>query len=149
MDLTRMAHADIRSISYEEPSNGRALPSKTAQDGMTVELCSSIAAGKAWFGLEYGRECWYGDILAPGTYSSAAEGDCSKPCSGDASERCGASKRLNLYKKGTTITTSASPGTTSNSVTSSAPTGANSGTASYISLGWYDVLPRLCDGDSS
>ena len=49
--------------SHEEPTSGRALASKTAQDGMTVELCASIAAGKAYFGLEYGRECWYFFLL--------------------------------------------------------------------------------------
>lgn len=121
---------------YAEPVTGRALPSKTAQDGMTVELCASMAAGKAWFGLEYGRECWYGDILASGTYISAAEGDCSKPCSGDASELCGASKRLNLYKKGGAITASSvSQMATSSSATSTISAGSNSGAASYVFLG--------------
>jgi hypothetical protein len=42
---------------------------------MTVELCASIAAGKAYFGLEYGRECWYSflsleDSQAQSTYET-------------------------------------------------------------------------------
>ncbi|TDZ75120.1 WSC domain-containing protein [Colletotrichum trifolii] len=86
--------------SYVEPSNGRALDVVHADDQMTLELCASICllADKAYFGVEYGRECWCGNKLAAGALPAAAESECSFSCPGNPDETCGAGWRLSVYK---------------------------------------------------
>ncbi|TDZ15423.1 WSC domain-containing protein [Colletotrichum orbiculare MAFF 240422] len=85
---------------YVEPSNGRALDIVHADDQMTLELCASICslADKAYFGVEYGRECWCGSKLAAGALPAAAESECGFSCPGNPDETCGAGWRLSVYK---------------------------------------------------
>jgi len=64
---------------------------------MTVEMCSAFCSNKKFklFGLEYGRECYCSDS---NTGPAAHPTDCSFPCPGDASQKCGAGNRLNVYE---------------------------------------------------
>lgn len=60
-------------------------------------------------GVEYAKECWCGDGTGadgqlnwagnPGATpgGNATESQCSKDCPGDAKQKCGASKRMNLF----------------------------------------------------
>jgi hypothetical protein len=43
-----------------------------------------------------GRECWCGEALADKPFRIDPAG-CDKPCSGDASSKCGSGNRLDLY----------------------------------------------------
>ncbi|KAI6307843.1 hypothetical protein MCOR14_008875 [Pyricularia oryzae] len=54
---------------YAEPAGGaRSLPCLLDAADMTVEKCIAAAnvANARYAGLEYGRKCWYGNILAGG-----------------------------------------------------------------------------------
>lgn len=83
---------------WTEADNGRALPDKTyADDDMTLESCAKFCDGLAYFGVEYGRECYCGETLATSS-TKAKQEDCSFLCPGDQSEYCGAGVRLDLYK---------------------------------------------------
>ncbi|KAL2130741.1 hypothetical protein VTI74DRAFT_6005 [Chaetomium olivicolor] len=65
---------------------------------MTPASCAAICAEYAYFGLEYGSQCFCGVALDPsGTMSP--EKDCSMKCSGDDSLICGDANRLTVYKK--------------------------------------------------
>lgn len=88
---------------YTEGSGGRALSAASTADGskMTVEFCATFCSGKgyAFFGVEYGQEC-YCNNDGPGKGSAqVSDTDCSMTCKGDASEWCGAGNRLNVYKQ--------------------------------------------------
>ncbi|GKT51230.1 WSC domain-containing protein [Colletotrichum spaethianum] len=86
---------------YVEPNNGRALEVVKADDLMTLEMCAEIcstSAKKTYFGVEYGKECWCGSALAPGTTIAADDSECSFTCPGNSVETCGAGFRLSLYK---------------------------------------------------
>ena len=53
-------------------------------------------------GLEYGQECFCGNVLA-GLHASsgtkeAEEEDCDMACSGDGRSKCGSGDRLSVYK---------------------------------------------------
>ena len=71
-------------------------------DNMTVEMCADYCAPYQYFGLEYGRECYCGNVRDPGSVA-APDTDCSFTCAGDttetseATETCGAGMRLDLY----------------------------------------------------
>ena len=65
---------------------------------MTVETCDSLCADYAYYGLEYGRECYCGDELAYKPYRTEPEA-CDVPCLGDPSQGCGGRSLLNLYKR--------------------------------------------------
>ncbi|KAF2652395.1 heme peroxidase [Lophiostoma macrostomum CBS 122681] len=74
---------------YSEGTATRALSDgSTTSDAMTVKSCSTFCSGAAYFGLEYGRECYCGSKLQDGSTLQAAT-DCSMLCSGNTTEYCG------------------------------------------------------------
>ncbi|KAI0157533.1 heme peroxidase [Xylariaceae sp. FL1272] len=87
---------------WTEGDGVRALgASSKASDDMTLEACAEFCSDFHFFGTEYGRECYCGDV--PSSSSNQTDlGDCFIPCSGDTSEYCGASNRLNIYYSNTT-----------------------------------------------
>ncbi len=98
---------------YTEAQGIRALSGVAYyDDAMTVEKCAAACAGYTWFGVEYGRECYGGNIInsAEGSVPTALS-ECSFPCPGDSTEKCGAGDRLNVYR----FLPAASPSATSTS----------------------------------
>ncbi|KAK4124797.1 WSC-domain-containing protein, partial [Parathielavia appendiculata] len=84
---------------YTEATGIRALSDVAYfDDAMTVEKCAAACAGYAWFGLEYGRECYGGNAInsAQGSVPTSLS-ECSFPCPGNPSQKCGAGDRLNMY----------------------------------------------------
>lgn len=71
-----------------------------ADDTMTVEKCATACAAYKYFGLEYGRECWCGNVLnITPNGGPAPQGDCSFACKGNPAQKCGAGNRLDSYQK--------------------------------------------------
>ncbi|KAK4968757.1 hypothetical protein LTR66_011766, partial [Elasticomyces elasticus] len=92
---------------YTEASSGRALTAfALTSDAMSVETCTQFCAAKgtAYAGVEYARECYCGNALAPGVaqevVAAGQASACSMPCAGSDMEFCGGGSRLNLYKTG-------------------------------------------------
>ncbi|KAK8127746.1 hypothetical protein PG984_008854 [Apiospora sp. TS-2023a] len=86
---------------YTEASGRRALPDKFfAYDSMTLESCAANCTNYAWFGTEYGRECYCGatlDSSSSKTSGSTINGACGKPCGGNNTEICGDGGLLSLF----------------------------------------------------
>ncbi|KAH6603806.1 wsc domain-containing [Trichoderma cornu-damae] len=98
---------------WQEPPNDRAIIEQTyADDSMTLESCADFCKGFAYFGTEYGRECYCGNVLKQGSQRAANQDDCSFPCAGDVEEFCGAGSRLELYKLLSMNATAATSSTT-------------------------------------
>ncbi|KAG5914728.1 hypothetical protein E4U53_004607, partial [Claviceps sorghi] len=86
---------------WTEATRRHALADGTyASDGMTLDSCASFCDGKTYFGVEYGRECYCGHVLQPGSVQAINQADCSFLCPGDKTQYCGAGRRLELYKIG-------------------------------------------------
>ncbi|CAK7566564.1 MAG: hypothetical protein SEPTF4163_004511 [Sporothrix epigloea] len=82
---------------YTEATASRALAALSqANSQMTYEKCAAFCSSYAFFGVEYGDQCYCGNYLTTSS-NKTAESDCSIPCTGDASELCGAGSRLNVY----------------------------------------------------
>jgi hypothetical protein len=83
---------------YNETS-GRALnaTSMVNSTGMTVTMCSNFCSAYAYFGVEYGSECYCGPYLRANSGRVLNQGDCTMLCAGDRSTFCGAGSRLNVY----------------------------------------------------
>ncbi|KAF8853757.1 WSC-domain protein [Acephala macrosclerotiorum] len=80
-----------------EANGVRALSAAfTASDSMTLEMCEGFCAPYTYFGVEYGRECYCGNVFGPGS-NSTADSDCSFRCPGNTLEYCGAGNRLSCY----------------------------------------------------
>jgi len=81
-----------------EATNIRALNEASYYNytSMTLEMCASDCGGYAYWGVEYGGECYCGNSLNAGS-TNATESDCSFLCPGDDLEYCGAGNRLSTY----------------------------------------------------
>ncbi|KAL0929910.1 WSC domain-containing protein-like protein 5 [Colletotrichum truncatum] len=101
---------------YTEARGVRALSNASYfNNAMTVELCASVCSNYAWFGVEYGRECYCGNTINTSSGSAPTSlSECSFPCPGNPSQKCGAGDRLNMYRN---IPTQASTITSSSSAT--------------------------------
>jgi hypothetical protein len=102
VDLTTIA-SDYTSLGcYTEATSTRAVTYRQDQldsTKLTTEACLT-ACGNEYYSLaatEYGGECYCGAMLQNGS-TKAPETDCNMPCSGNSSEICGGSQRLNLYE---------------------------------------------------
>ncbi|RFU77686.1 wsc domain-containing [Trichoderma arundinaceum] len=94
---------------WEEPLNDRAIIDQMyADDSMTLETCADFCKGYTYFGTEYGRECYCGNVLKEGSQKATNQDDCSFPCAGNGKEFCGAGSRLELYKLLSNATTTSS-----------------------------------------
>ncbi|KAK4182611.1 putative fungistatic metabolite [Podospora australis] len=85
-------------------------------DNMTVQTCAAVCQGYNYFGVEYGRECFCGNVLQG---QVAPESQCSYHCMGDATQLCGAPDRMNLYAAAAPAATSTAepaPAATSSTV---------------------------------
>lgn len=68
---------------------------------MTIETCMNFCNPKGYIfaGVEFGRECYCdSSIQVPG--AQAADKDCNIACSGNSTELCGGSSRLNVFWNG-------------------------------------------------
>lgn len=92
---------------YMDPANPRTLTNIVLVPGgsnnMTISACKSAcyAGGYQYAGTENGNQCWCDNSLK----QTAAEwgpapdqSSCNKPCTGNASELCGAGARVSIYK---------------------------------------------------
>lgn len=90
---------------YTEGSVGRALTIQQPDSGsLTIQSCVStcISAGYSVAGMEYASQCFCDGFVRNGA-NLTADADCSMPCSGDASQRCGAGNRLSIYSNATLV----------------------------------------------
>lgn len=121
---------------WTEGTGVRALSGAAfAYDGMTLETCMSNCTGFAYWGTEYGRECYCGNTLASSS-SSAPLADCNMVCGGNPLEYCGAGNRLELYLTSTASLPSSTSSTVASSstlATSTSSTVASSSTSKPIS----------------
>ncbi|KAJ4010351.1 hypothetical protein NW752_005026 [Fusarium irregulare] len=98
----------IKSIAGYKPSGcytdnsskGRALTWPMDVDGskMTPSTCLNACADQGFplAGLEYGGECYCGNVLANDTVKANVD-DCNVPCNGDKTLLCGGPSRLSVY----------------------------------------------------
>ncbi|WQF76496.1 Putative carbohydrate-binding WSC [Colletotrichum destructivum] len=68
---------------------------------MSQEKCIEFCDGKGYSvaGVEWGRECYCGYLLASSA-TKAPEEECSKPCEGNRDEVCGEGGRINVFTNG-------------------------------------------------
>lgn len=92
---------------------GRTLTGASYVDGeaMTNEACASFCSSRGfqYAGTEYSVECFCGSSLAAGA-EKVADAVCNMPCSGDASQPCGAGSRLSLFHTTAAVGPQPNPG---------------------------------------
>ena len=67
--------------------------------GLTIEKCKKLCFedhGYVYAGVQTALECWCGNSRP--TISPAPQSECSMPCSGDSSQTCGDSWRMNIFR---------------------------------------------------
>jgi hypothetical protein len=85
---------------YVEPSGARLLPVDLLYSlDMTPGLCRDhcVSNNHHYAGVEYGGECWCGDLLPP-TAQTVPENRCAIACPGDSGSSCGGSNALEIWR---------------------------------------------------
>ncbi|KAL4722163.1 hypothetical protein ACLX1H_010938 [Fusarium chlamydosporum] len=96
---------------YTEGTDGLALGNaKTTDKKMTVESCSAFCSGKGYpyLGVQNGQDCYCSKNGPSNGSVEAPASQCSMSCKGNKAQKCGATKRLNVYKLVTVSKTSSS-----------------------------------------
>ncbi|KAE9365731.1 WSC-domain-containing protein, partial [Stipitochalara longipes BDJ] len=103
---------------YTEGTYTRALNNLAIYDYnlMSPEICAAGCAGYDMFGVEYGGECYCGNVLQSGS-NLVDPSDCHMPCDGTPNEYCGAGNRLDVYN----CASPSSSSTVSGTATSTSP----------------------------
>ncbi|KAL2271984.1 hypothetical protein VTJ83DRAFT_1355 [Remersonia thermophila] len=87
---------------YTELPVGRALSEARTYSMtlMTVGRCGAFCrdSGFRWFGLEFSSECFCGDEVHANSTLAQLDSECSMACTGNATETCGGSNRISVYK---------------------------------------------------
>ncbi|KAL8950733.1 MAG: hypothetical protein Q9183_007508, partial [Haloplaca sp. 2 TL-2023] len=83
---------------YTDSASKRVLTGRaTASREMTQQACANYCSGWTYWGVEYGSQCYCGNAFSNPTTSTPAS-DCSFKCSGDATQVCGGTGRMSLFK---------------------------------------------------
>ncbi len=93
----------------------------TSSNSLTTESCQAycLAAGYTYSGTEYSYQCFCGNTLTSNALTVST--GCTYGCAGNASQICGGSNNINLYKYGPPAATTTTTKTTS-AVSTAAPT---------------------------
>ncbi|KAF1988457.1 class II peroxidase [Aulographum hederae CBS 113979] len=67
-------------------------------NALTIQKCATFCNGAAFFGAEYGGECYCGAQIG-GNGAKVVDSDCGFLCSGNSTQYCGAGDRLTVYGK--------------------------------------------------
>ncbi|EON63806.1 hypothetical protein W97_03034 [Coniosporium apollinis CBS 100218] len=96
---------------YSEATSGRALSALATANGtsMTPQMCAAHCIKYAWFGLEFGKECYCGPYPRTGSANVTNQAECNMKCPGDSSALCGAGNRLQMYYSSDSTKASADP----------------------------------------
>lgn len=79
-----------------EEATNRVLSDKvTSFNTMTVEWCLDFCKDYKYAGVQYGAECYCGNVLLKMTL--LPDGDCNMKCSGDETQFCGGHSKLNIF----------------------------------------------------
>ncbi|EPS38626.1 hypothetical protein H072_7637 [Dactylellina haptotyla CBS 200.50] len=83
---------------FDSPGARVLTDGSATADDMTVEKCADLAAadGYAYFGVEFGVECYWGDVET--NPQQSAQDNCNQACAGNPGEICGAGNRILLYR---------------------------------------------------
>ncbi|KHN99556.1 Carbohydrate-binding WSC, subgroup [Metarhizium album ARSEF 1941] len=93
---------DYKSLGCQtdDSPKGRTLSYPANLDASTFTTKKCLAAcekqGFPFAGVEFGKECWCGVVLANDT-AQVDGSQCNMPCQGDSSDTCGGRGRLNLW----------------------------------------------------
>ena len=91
-----------------EETNPRLLPGQAGkweawmkgEDGKpnnSPATCKKFCEGFRYYGVQYTNQCFCGNNLH-GDLKMMPESQCNQVCPGDASQKCGAADRMNLYE---------------------------------------------------
>ncbi|KAF2459249.1 hypothetical protein BDY21DRAFT_204088 [Lineolata rhizophorae] len=150
-DYEPVGHGDVAGYEYEgcfeDSVDDRVLNGGfMASDDLTAESCADYCGDAAYFGMEYGRECYCGQTL--GETEEKPESDCSFLCAGDSTQYCGAGNRINIYAMGSSESASTSSAAISSS-TSNAPVSYVSSSTVVTSSSSSFVVPTSSISSSS
>ncbi|CAM9844163.1 unnamed protein product [Ectocarpus fasciculatus] len=81
---------------FSDPAENRVFEWQSSSSSMTADVCSGLCSGSDFYGTQYSTECWCGE--SANYDANGASDECVMPCAGDASQMCGGSYTMSVYK---------------------------------------------------
>lgn len=97
VDIATVDGAEYAGCVLDSPASRVLTGYSVGREDMTPQLCASLCGEYAYFGLEFGKECYCGNALQAG-YVTAPDPECNTPCYGAGTNICGAPDRLTVYR---------------------------------------------------
>lgn len=85
--------------------------SMTSSSSNTYAFCANYCTGYPYFGIEYGNECFCAWVL-PTAVETKPDSECKMACAGSATELCGGSNRMTIFKSNANIAVPINPSIT-------------------------------------
>ncbi|CAM9117065.1 unnamed protein product, partial [Sphacelaria rigidula] len=85
---------------YADNIDDRVLTGDVIKEDPTMESegCAQLCKGKAYFGTQYGNECWCGEVgRATDDFTRFGPGVCNFDCEGDDKQKCGGRNSISIY----------------------------------------------------
>ena len=84
--IQEVAGRSLRGAGFQNPA-------------MTVDMCTSYCnvRGFAMAGVEYGQECYCGNLFAGGASLNLVSDQCYMPCAGNSTENCGGPNAIFVF----------------------------------------------------
>ncbi|CAM9875999.1 unnamed protein product [Ectocarpus sp. 8 AP-2014] len=79
---------------FGDSQTGRVFTESSASNDMTTGECAATCSAFAYYGTQYGRECWCGNNA---DYAVYGEASCDMACTGDAADICGGINAMSVY----------------------------------------------------
>ncbi|KAF2005544.1 WSC domain protein [Amniculicola lignicola CBS 123094] len=105
VDLTKTKSWEYVGCGSDDLNERTFSSTSIASDDMTVEKCVDYCSsqGYTFAGLEYSKECYCGNSLAPSRAPKLGIfGGCTMDCAGNSTQFCGAGLQLSIYHACTT-----------------------------------------------
>ncbi|CAM9751708.1 unnamed protein product, partial [Sphacelaria rigidula] len=83
---------------FADSSTARALTGESFmnQENLTIDRCAMVCTGYAYFGTQFGNECFCG--RTSDDPDELGRATCNMSCAGDASETCGGRLAISVYE---------------------------------------------------
>ncbi|CAM9773272.1 unnamed protein product, partial [Scytosiphon promiscuus] len=83
---------------FQDSSGSRIMEKVETESDMTIEGCEGLCTGSPYYGLQFSKECWCGDITTEAQMEENGPAEnCDMQCAGNELDICGGRDAMSVY----------------------------------------------------